>query len=89
MVAELIPREKCLNYTSDAARDRAERKAGDLPSLVALVDGKNSAEDIARMSGARFHAMAWLVELFEDELVEVVDPPQEGEGEDDEWDFSL
>jgi hypothetical protein len=88
MVAELIPREKCLAYVSDMARDRAERKAGEHEQLVALVDGKNSAEDIARMSGVRFHAFAWLADLFENELVEVVEPPESGEDED-EWDFSL
>lgn len=89
LVAELVVRDKCLAYTSDEAREKAERKARELPRLVELIDGKNSAEDVARLSGARFLAMSWLVDLFEDELVEVVDPPQEEAEGEDEWDFSL
>ena len=89
LVAELVIRDKCLGYTSDEARERAAGKAHELPRLVELIDGKNTADDVARLSGSRFLAMSWLVDLFEDELIEPVDPPQDEGGDDDEWDFSL
>ena len=43
---------------------------------------------IARLSGVRFHAMSWLAELFEEELISTVEPEalQEGDSEED-WDF--
>ena len=85
-VRELIPRDKALAFTSDEAREQARARAAELPRLVDLVDGKNTAEDVARLSGARYTAMSWLVDLFEEGLVE----PAETDGDDqEEWDLGM
>ena len=85
-VAELVPRDKSLQFSSDEAREQARARASELPRLIELVDGKNTAEDVARLSGARYLAMAWLVEMFEEGLVEPAEAP---EGGDEDWDLGM
>ncbi|MCA8925573.1 MAG: DUF4388 domain-containing protein [Planctomycetes bacterium] len=88
VVGELVPRDQCVAYVEgDGVRERAEKQAGD-SRLFGLVDGTHTPEDIARLYGDRYRAMAWLVGLFEEGLVVAAEPPQADEGEE-EWDFSL
>ncbi|MEZ6186207.1 MAG: DUF4388 domain-containing protein [Planctomycetota bacterium] len=88
VVGELVPRDRCVAYVEgEGVKERAERQAGDA-RLVSLVDGTHTPEDIARLYGDRYRAMAWLVGLFEEGLVSAADPPQAEESEED-WDFSL
>lgn len=87
LVAELVPRDRTVAFTGDQARDAARERAGEHPELTELLDGTRSPEDIARVSGKRFAAMSWIAGLFEEGLVEAVDPP-EADG-DESWDLSL
>lgn len=88
VVGELVPRDQCVAYVEgDGVRERAEKQAGD-SRLCELVDGSHTPEDIARLFGDRYRAMAWLVGLFEEGLVVAADPPQ-AEDAEEEWDFSL
>jgi hypothetical protein len=87
LVAELVPKDRSIGYTSDEAREAARRKAGEDAKLVELVDGKRTPEEVARMSGRRFAAMSFIAACFEDGLIEAVDPPAAEGGED--WDLNL
>lgn len=87
LVAELVPKDKTVGFTGDDARETARRRAGAHAELVDLLDGTRSPEEIARVSGKRFAAMSWIAGLFEDGLVEPVEPPSASG--DEEWDISL
>ena len=88
-MGERLPRDLCLAYVSDEAREQAGSKAQDRPELVELINGHNTSEDVARISGDRYRAMCFLVDLVEEGWIEAVEPtPQEGDAEED-WDFSL
>lgn len=86
LVAELVPKDRSIGYTGDEAKDTARKRAGEHAELVEFVDGNRTPEEIARLSGKRFAAMSWLAGLFEEGLVEVVDPPA---SEEENWDISL
>lgn len=88
LVAELVPKDRPIAFTSDEARETGREKAQGAPELVDLVDGKRTPEEIARISGKRYEALSWLAGLFEEGLVEVVDPPKDG-GNEENWDLSL
>lgn len=85
LVADIVPRDRTVAFTGDEAR--AAARARQHPDLAELLDGSRSPEDIARISGKRFTAMSWIAGLFEEGLIEAVDPP-EAEG-DESWDLSL
>lgn len=90
-VGELIPRDLAVVYRDDDCREAAADKAAERerPDLVDLVDGQNTPEDVARISRTRYDTLCWLVELFEEGLVDAVEPDAgEGDSEED-WDFSL
>lgn len=87
LVAELVPRDKPVSFTSDEAKEAAREKAGESPQLVDLVDGKRSPEDIARVSNRRFDAMSWMATLFEEGLMEVVDASEQSS--DESWDLGM
>jgi len=90
-VGDLIDKDLAVGWTEGEAPERAAELAQEegFPDLVALVDAKNTPEDIARLSGVRYHAYSWLANIFDEGLAEAVEPEaQEGDSEED-WDFSL
>jgi hypothetical protein len=87
-VGETVPKDKWIVYTSEDAREDARLRAGEHPELADMV-GEKDAEELARSSGVRYHALTWIAELLDEGLVTAEDPsPQDGESEED-WDFSL
>jgi hypothetical protein len=88
-VGDLVVKDKCVAYTSELVLEEAREKAGEHGELADLVNGANTAEDIGRLSGKRYHALTWIADLAEEEIISFEDPaPAEGESEED-WDFSL
>ena len=65
----------------DAERRRVVFLGGRLRQR--LFSGRPAVGETVRISGVRFHAFSWLAELFEEELVQTVEPPsQEGDSEE-------
>ena len=87
-VGEIVPKDKWLVYANEDAREEARLKAGDLPELADMI-GENTAEDIARISGRRYAALAWAAALIDEGLVTVEDPAAQEGDSDEDWDFSL
>lgn len=85
-VAEHVPRDRPVAFTSDEARESGGSRVS--PDVLKHVDGKKTPEEIARLSGRRYESLSWLATMFEEGLVEVVDPKDEG-GADEKWDLSL
>jgi hypothetical protein len=87
-----LPKDKALSLVIDdeGKRARAEEIAQPIPSVLFLLDGTRTADEVARSCGnERFRALSTLLDLLEAEVAVAVDPPAAEESSEEEWDLGL
>jgi hypothetical protein len=91
-IARTVPRDKPLAFAEgDASRANAEKTAALAPltpQVLALIDGKKTSDDIARLAGKRYDALSAVLALVQSGAVVVVEAKGE-EQQEEEWDLSL